>query len=217
MIRMASGLAVAHPMIPGPARTQMCSLPEVSRGQADRYQGPHSGVGAQAVVPVPRLLGIELVDTLTPLAHRVSPEEPLAGRARGDYEAFCGARFLAATLTDPRTGPLPSARGCAVIAHKSPAGHWPGDAPTQAPGGQPVPQNPRAVAGRGCSAPVLPRWARYPADHRLHLLTHLEAANAGLTGHARALRGRRIPAAGPALWGPSAGLRLACVAAGTAP
>jgi hypothetical protein len=122
-----------------------------------------------------------LAGALTPLAHRVSPEELPAGRVRGDYEAFRSARFLAVSLTDPRTGSRPGVRGCAVIAHRSPAGHRPGDASAQAPGGQPVPQNPRAVAGRECSAPVLPRWARYPADHRSHLLIHLEAANAGLT------------------------------------
>jgi hypothetical protein len=157
-----------------------------------------TGRSAQAVVPVPSLPGIELVDALTRLAHRVSPEELLAGRARGDYEAFRGVR------------------GCAVIAHRSLAGHWSGDAPAQAPSRQAVPQNPRAVAGRECSAPVLPRWVRYPADHRPHPLTHLEAANAGLTGLGQALCGRRIPAAGLALRGPSAGLCLACVAVGAA-
>jgi len=157
-----------------------------------------AGRSAQAVIPVPSLPGIELADALTRLAHRVSPEELLAGRARGDYEAYR------------------SVRGCAVIAHRSPAGHWQGDAPAQAPSRQPVPQNPRAAAGRERSAPVLPQWARYPANHRPHPLTHPEAANAGLTGHRQALRGRRIPTAGLTLRGPSAGLCLACVAVGTA-
>lgn len=45
--------------------------------------------------------GIELVDVHTKVAHRVNPDELLAGRARGDYEALCGARLLAASLTDP--------------------------------------------------------------------------------------------------------------------
>lgn len=64
----------------------------------------------RAVVPTQRLPGIELVDARTRVAHRVSPEELLAGRARGDYQARCGAQFLAASLTDPGRGRCP---GCA--------------------------------------------------------------------------------------------------------
>lgn len=52
-------------------------------------------------VPAPRRPGIELVDARTRVVHRVSADGLLDGRARGDYEAFCGARFLAASLTDP--------------------------------------------------------------------------------------------------------------------
>jgi hypothetical protein len=48
--------------------------------------------------------GIELVDARTRVAHQVSPEELLAGRVRGDYEALCGVRLLAASLTDPGCG-----------------------------------------------------------------------------------------------------------------
>ena len=55
----------------------------------------------QTPVPAPRRPGIELVDARTRVVHRVSPDGLLNGRARGDYEAFCGARFLAASLTDP--------------------------------------------------------------------------------------------------------------------
>jgi hypothetical protein len=55
-------------------------------------------------VPAPRRPGIELVDARTRVVHRVSPDALLDGRARGDYEAFCGARFLAASLTDPGRG-----------------------------------------------------------------------------------------------------------------
>jgi hypothetical protein len=54
--------------------------------------------------PAPRRPGIELVDARTRLVHRVSPDALLDGRAHGDYEAFCGARFLAASLTDPGRG-----------------------------------------------------------------------------------------------------------------
>ena len=59
---------------------------------------------AKTPVRTPRPSGIELVDVHTRLTHRVSPDELLAGRARGDYEALCGARLLAASLTDPGRG-----------------------------------------------------------------------------------------------------------------
>src|SRR3982750_4558757 len=55
-------------------------------------------------VPAPRRPGIELVDARTRVVHRVIPDELLGGRARGDYEAFCGARFLVTSLTDPGGG-----------------------------------------------------------------------------------------------------------------
>jgi hypothetical protein len=45
-----------------------------------------------------------MVDAVTRVAHRVSSDELLAGRQRGDYQAFCGARLLAASLTDPGRG-----------------------------------------------------------------------------------------------------------------
>ena len=38
---------------------------------------------APAVVPAPRRPGIEVVDALTKLAHRVSPEELVTGHQRG--------------------------------------------------------------------------------------------------------------------------------------
>jgi hypothetical protein len=62
---------------------------------------------AQPVIPAPRRPGIELVDARTRLAHQVSPDELQAGRARGDYQALCGARLLAASLTDPGRGRCP--------------------------------------------------------------------------------------------------------------
>ncbi|MGH3764418.1 MAG: hypothetical protein ACRDTX_04605, partial [Pseudonocardiaceae bacterium] len=55
-------------------------------------------------IPVPRRAGVELVDAWTRVAHQVSPEELWAGRARGEYEALCGARLLAASLTEPGCG-----------------------------------------------------------------------------------------------------------------
>lgn len=71
--------------------------------------GPHLRRLAKTPVPAPRQAGIELVDVHTRVAHRVTPDELLAGRARGDYEALCGARLLAASLTDPGRGQCP---GC---------------------------------------------------------------------------------------------------------
>lgn len=37
----------------------------------------------------------------------MSPDALLAGRQRGDYEAFCGARFLVANLTALERGFCP--------------------------------------------------------------------------------------------------------------
>jgi hypothetical protein len=55
----------------------------------------------------PSRASIEFVDGQTRVAHRVSPEELQTGRARGDYQALCGARLLAASLTDPGRGSCP--------------------------------------------------------------------------------------------------------------
>jgi hypothetical protein len=63
-----------------------------------------------APVPEPRLPSIELVDARTRVAHQVSPDVLLAGRARGEYEALCGAQLLAASLTDPGRGRCESCR-----------------------------------------------------------------------------------------------------------
>jgi hypothetical protein len=103
----------------------------------------------------------------------------------------------------------------AVFARLTPAGRR-SSGPVRSPGGQPVPGHPGGDLAWGCPAPPLPRWARCPLDHRLHLLAHAEAAAAALSGHGRALRGRRISAAGTPLSGPSAGFCTACVAVGTA-
>jgi hypothetical protein len=59
---------------------------------------------------VPRGGGIDLVDALTKLAHKVSPEELLVGRQWGDYEGFCGLRFMAASLVEPGCGPCQPCR-----------------------------------------------------------------------------------------------------------
>jgi hypothetical protein len=62
---------------------------------------------AKTVVPVQRERSIELVDARTKLAHQVSPDALNAGRQRGDYQARCGARVLAASMTEPGRGYCP--------------------------------------------------------------------------------------------------------------
>ena len=59
---------------------------------------------APSVVPVERQRGIELVDVVSKLAHRVSVDELVSGHQRGDYVAFCGARFFPASLVEPGRG-----------------------------------------------------------------------------------------------------------------
>jgi hypothetical protein len=51
-----------------------------------------------------RRTGIDLVGAVTRVTHRVSPDELVAGHQRGDYVAFCGARFCAASLVEPGRG-----------------------------------------------------------------------------------------------------------------
>jgi hypothetical protein len=52
------------------------------------------------VIPAPRCPGVELVDGITRVRHRVSSDEPLAGRRGSDYHALRGERVFAASLTD---------------------------------------------------------------------------------------------------------------------
>lgn len=64
--------------------------------------GRHRRRGAHApTIPVQRRAGIELVDARTRITHRVTGDELLAGRQRGNYQAFCGAWVVSASLTDP--------------------------------------------------------------------------------------------------------------------
>jgi hypothetical protein len=71
------------------------------------------GRAPKVAIPAPRR-EIEVVDAVTKLAHRVNPEELLAGRARGNYQASCGLRFLAASMVDPGRGQCQRCRGRAV-------------------------------------------------------------------------------------------------------
>jgi hypothetical protein len=59
---------------------------------------------SSAPVPAQRRAGIDVVDVVTKLAHKVNPDELLAGRSRGEYLGFCGARFQAASMVDPGHG-----------------------------------------------------------------------------------------------------------------
>lgn len=72
--------------------------------RALRLRRPSNGA-----IPVPRGAGVELVDPRTRVAPQVSPQELRAGRARGDHQAMCDARLLAASLTEPGCGRCP---GC---------------------------------------------------------------------------------------------------------
>jgi hypothetical protein len=62
-----------------------------------------------------------------------------------------------------------------------------------------------------------PRWTRYPVDERPHLLAPVDVVLAATAGRAQALCGRRIPAEGLTLGGPSRALCVSCIAAGTSP
>ncbi|MGI9062907.1 MAG: hypothetical protein ACR2FQ_03675 [Pseudonocardiaceae bacterium] len=54
------------------------------------------------VLTRPRTIGV--TDARTGRAHRVTDDEAAAGRHSGCYEAICGARVLAASLTAPDRG-----------------------------------------------------------------------------------------------------------------
>jgi hypothetical protein len=69
------------------------------RAAPDRFRWRRSSV--PAAIPVPRRVGIEVVCAETKTAHRVSVDEMTAGHRCGDFLAFCGVRFPAASLTDP--------------------------------------------------------------------------------------------------------------------
>lgn len=75
-------------------------------GKHPAVQGGHRWCrpSVHAVITVPRPPGAEVVDALTSLVHRVSVDELLAGRRRGNYLALCGARFPAASMVDPGRG-----------------------------------------------------------------------------------------------------------------
>ncbi|MGH3766558.1 MAG: hypothetical protein ACRDTX_15660 [Pseudonocardiaceae bacterium] len=51
-------------------------------------------------IPTPRRPGIEMVDGITRVRHRVSSDALRAGRLAGDYQAMCGVRVLAGSPTD---------------------------------------------------------------------------------------------------------------------
>lgn len=77
------------------------------RAVSDRFRW--RWLSARVVVPVPRLPGIEVVDVQTGTAHRVNPDELVAGCQRGACQGLCGARFRPASLVEPARGHCP---GC---------------------------------------------------------------------------------------------------------
>lgn len=97
--------------------------------------------------------------------------------------------------------------------------------PLPVPGGQPVPDPTDSAADLALpdhgqphvAGNPLPRWARYPLDQRLHLLTPGEVTAAVTEGYGRAVCGRSIHARALAWDGRSAGFCEDCLAAGTGP
>jgi hypothetical protein len=51
-------------------------------------------------IPAARCPGVELVDGITRVRHRIGSDELLAGHRAGDYHRLRGMRVLAASLTD---------------------------------------------------------------------------------------------------------------------
>lgn len=89
-------------------------------------------------------------------------------------------------------------------------------APESTPGGQPVtPPCPSASRSAEPAPRERLRWARCPADQRLHLLSAGEVATAGSDGHGQAACGRLIPAAGLTIESPPEGFCVGCLAMGT--
>jgi hypothetical protein len=76
----------------------------MARHRAASHRSRWRRSSAPPVVTVQRLPGIEVVDAQTGMAHQVSAEELRAGRARWEYEALCGVRFLAASMLEPGRG-----------------------------------------------------------------------------------------------------------------
>ncbi|MGH3972890.1 MAG: hypothetical protein ACRDS9_06150 [Pseudonocardiaceae bacterium] len=64
----------------------------------------------EVAVPGPRRAGIELVDARSRVAYRVSPDQLLAGRQRGNYLALCDVRSPAASMVDRGVAGVRSAR-----------------------------------------------------------------------------------------------------------
>ncbi len=94
----------AHGQIPEQREPRPAAVIDAPTSDRPRWRWS----SAPAVVPRPP--GIEMVDAESGMAHQVSAEELLAGRARGSYVGFCGAGFRAASLVEPGRGLCP---GCA--------------------------------------------------------------------------------------------------------
>lgn len=81
-----------------------CEVSTAGRHRAISDRRGWHRLSSPVVIPMPRRPGIEVVDSLTRVTHRVTSDALLAGRLVGTYEALCGTRLLAASLTDPGRG-----------------------------------------------------------------------------------------------------------------
>jgi hypothetical protein len=72
------------------------------RAVLDRPRWRRSSV--RAVVLTQRRVGIDVVNTLTKVAHLVAQMSWWPVTSVGEYVAFCGARFLAASVVEPGLG-----------------------------------------------------------------------------------------------------------------
>jgi len=74
-----------------------------SHRRPGRFERWRARRAASVTIPTQRRPGIELVDGLTQVMHRVSTDElAIAGRI-GACTALCGMRVFVASLTDPGT------------------------------------------------------------------------------------------------------------------
>lgn len=87
----------AHARVPEQRGPRLVGITNARTSDRPRWRRS----SAPAVVPAQRLPGIDVVDASTKVAHLVSPDELVTGRARGNYQGFCGARFRAASLVEP--------------------------------------------------------------------------------------------------------------------
>jgi hypothetical protein len=93
--------------LPGGECLDPCAAETVSGGghrRADLWPVPLAPVTGPACGPGAAPSGYRGGGVETGMAHQVSVEELRVGRARGNYQGFCGTRFRAASMLDPGRG-----------------------------------------------------------------------------------------------------------------